>query len=505
MTHYDSTELESVLDFNAPIQSSTLPRWQRKALQRSSKANTPTKRTKKGKTPRKSRTPCNDRFIPNRSAMDMDAASFLLKKTGASGAEAGNSQSPTHQAFQQTLAGSLFGSDSAIAAGTKKGARGHRVLAFKQKAPEAKDGYHEAIKVLYSQNSQAKKQTMAPPRHIPSAPERVLDAPDMLDDYYLNLLDWSANNILAVALYGAVYLWNSDTGEIEELMSMEDDNSYVSSVRWVKDGASAHHLAVATDDGAVQLWDSSKLSLVRTMRGHRERVGAMSWNGHTLSSGSRDTTIFNHDVRIAKHHTATLAEHTQEVCGLTWSPDGNTLASGGNDNLLCLWDARRSSNDRMHDVKPRKTLRDHTAAVKALAWCPWQRNILASGGGTSDKTIKFWNTSNGALLNSVDTKSQVCSLLWNPNEKELLSSHGFSDNQLCLWKFPSMRKITELRGHTARVLHLSMGPRADVVCSAGADETLRFWNVFGGRQRSVSKKGAKSLTRSRRLGRLQLR
>lgn len=532
MTTYDSTELEGVLDgFEMPIKSSTLPRWQRKALQRQNDSvlNTPpksstkksTKSVKKSSRKRNlsSKTPsrvcAGDRFIPSRSAMDMDVSSFLLKKEHSSEnisasvstdtktpARTPGGSNSTDEAFRESLAGSLFGRS------TKKSCGKKRVLAFKKKAPTSVDGYHDAVKVLYSSSNQNRvRKKVAPPRHIASAPERVLDAPDMLDDYYLNLLDWSQNNILAVALYGAVYLWNSDTGDIEELMSMEDENSYVSSVKWVKEAGSANHLAVATNDGAVQLWDASKCSLVRTMRGHRERVGSLAWNAHILSSGSRDTSIFTHDVRVAKHHTQTMVGHRQEVCGLSWSGDGNTLASGGNDNLLCLWDARRSSQQSQYEIAPRKTLSEHCAAVKALAWCPFQRNVLASGGGTADKSIKFWNTSNGACLNSIDCGSQVCALLWNPNEKELLSSHGFSDNQLCLWKYPSMNKITELKGHTARVLHLAMGPRADIVCSAGADETLRFWNVFGGRSRTVKKKSGMKMSskKSRRLGRMTLR
>ncbi|KAJ0657237.1 putative transcription factor WD40-like family [Helianthus annuus] len=75
-------------------------------------------------------------------------------------------------------------------------------------------------------------------------------------------------------------------------------------------------------------------------------------------------------------------------------------------------------------------LNDHTAAVKALAWCPFQGNLLASGGGGVEKCIKCWNTHIGACLNSVDTGSQMCALLWNQNERELLSSHGFTQNQL---------------------------------------------------------------------------
>lgn len=113
-------------------------------------------------------------------------------------------------------------------------------------------------------------------------------------------------------------------------------------------------------------------------------------------------------------------------------------------------------------------LEEHTAAVKALAWCPFQGNLLASGGGGGDRCIKFWNTHTGACLNSVDTGSQVCALLWNKNERELLSSHGFTQNQLTLWKYPSMVKMAELTGHTSRVLFMAQveaSTKPQVICS----------------------------------------
>jgi WD40 repeat protein len=56
---------------------------------------------------------------------------------------------------------------------------------------------------------------------------------------------------------------------------------------------------------------------------------------------------------------------------------------------------------------PRVVIRDHTAAVKALAWCPWQRHTLASGGGTADRTLRVWNTADGSNVKCVDTGSQV--------------------------------------------------------------------------------------------------
>ncbi|VAH36197.1 unnamed protein product [Triticum turgidum subsp. durum] len=166
-----------------------------------------------------------------------------------------------------------------------------------------------------------------------------------------------------------------------------------------------------------------------------------------------DGKIVNNDVRIRDHAVQTYRGHSQEVCRTQW----------------------------LHRME------DHSAAVKALAWCPFQSNLLASGGGANDRCIKFWNTHTGACLNSVDTGSQVCALLWNKNDRELLSSHGFTQNQLTLWKYPSMAKMAELNGHTSRVLFMAQSPDGCTVASAAADETLRFWNVFSEAPKSAVK------------------
>jgi len=299
-------------------------------------------------------------------------------------------------------------------------------------------------------------------RYIAQAPERILDAPELLDDFYLNLLDWSEKNIVAIALghtvsqrearitamftsvcvcsngiaFGGwqVYLWNATTGGITQLMETEEEGNHITSVKW---GGGGSYLAIGLNDSSVQLWDGEACQQVRTMYGHEGRVGALAWNGHLLSSGSRDTTVVNHDVRIATHNIATIRSHGQEVCGMQWNPTGTQLATGGNDNLLSIWDASTSSQ--------RCALTAHTAAVKALAWCPFTPNLLASGGGTADRTIRFWNTVTGQTMHTVDTKSQVCSLLWSKKSKELLSSHGFSQNQLTLWKYPTMTKVIACR------------------------------------------------------------
>ena len=76
-----------------------------------------------------------------------------------------------------------------------------------------------------------------------------------------------------------------------------------------------------------------------------------------------------------------------------------------------------------------------------------------------------------------DTGSQVCSLLFNKYEREIISSHGFSKNQISIWSYPSMKKITELTGHTNRVLYTSMSPDHSTLVSGSPDETLRFWKI----------------------------
>jgi cell division cycle protein 20 (cofactor of APC complex) len=325
-------------------------------------------------------------------------------------------------------------------------------------------------------------------RKINTAPTRILDAPELVDDYYLNLISWGKDNILAVALGQNVYLWNAGTGDIHHLLTLPGQEDFVTSVRWAALSGHTNYLAVGTNDGPVEIWDTSAMKKVRTLGGHTARVGSLAWNQHVLSSGGRDSIIVQHDVRSANHIVSNYIGHTQEVCGLEWNEDGTTLASGGNENYLCIWDAamslRRSGNNRGDSrstlrQSPRLTLTQHQAAVKALAWCPFHRGQLASGGGTADRTIKFWNSNSGAVLNSVDTGSQVCSLLWSKHNKELCSSHGFSENQLILWRYPNMTKIQEFKGHTARVLHMEQSPDGASVVSAAADETLRFWDVFG--------------------------
>ena len=71
-----------------------------------------------------------------------------------------------------------------------------------------------------------------PPRAVNKVPYKVLDAPDLADDFYLNLVDWGSSNVLGVGLGSCVYMWNSRSGEVTKLCDLEDD--MVTSVSWIQ-------------------------------------------------------------------------------------------------------------------------------------------------------------------------------------------------------------------------------------------------------------------------------
>ncbi|KAJ3872151.1 WD40-repeat-containing domain protein [Lentinula edodes] len=355
-------------------------------------------------------------------------------------------------------------------------------------------GYHEPPPAASSDTSLAQQREFAKPlyarpgtlptstgsstnksRRIPTQPERVLDAPGMVDDFYLNLISWSCQNTVAVALEASTYIWHADTGSVNQI-GEAPEGSYVSSVDFSNDGM---FLGIGIGQGDVELWDVETGQKLRTMSGHQAQIATLSWNQHILTSGCGDGSIWHHDVRIPRHKVMELLGHSGEICGLKWRSDGELLASGGNDNVVNIWDGRLGDVGEGARGSAKWTKRNHTAAVKGLAWCPWQANLLASGGGTNDATINVWNSTTGARLHTQKTPSQITSILWAPHKKEILTTHGYPTNSIMLHAYPSMDRVAEIRdAHDSRVLFSCLGPAGDVVCTGASDENLKFWRIW---------------------------
>jgi len=342
-----------------------------------------------------------------------------------------------------------------------------------------------SIQVAYEKAKKTIDEKKKSRRRIPRKSERILDAPEFLDDYYLNLIDWSTSNKIAVCLGHSLYIWDAKTGSSQQLFTHDVEHHWnmLTAVAWSPLGDT---VAVGAADRTIKLLDlaTAKCKAIFPREFHEARISALTWNfrdSNIIASGSRDSYILEHDLRAWQKPIVRLHGHSQEVCGLKWSHEGMQLASGGNDNCLCVWELG-SSIPRF--TKPN----GHIAAVKAIAWCPWKSHTLATGGGTADKCIKIWNSLTADCIKTIQTESQVCSILFNPQEKEIISSHGFSTNQINIWKFPSMETVAELTGHKSRVLCMAMSPDYSTIVSGSADKTLRFWKINSPMKQSPKKR-----------------
>lgn len=307
-------------------------------------------------------------------------------------------------------------------------------------------------------------------RKISPNPYKKLETPHLRDDFYLNVLDWSCTNEIALGLDNKLHIWSPFSNKSQLFSQCSIPDVYICSVSF---NATGQYLAIGDSLGEIAIYDTNKEKLLIKIAAHKQRIGSLAWNGALLASGSRDKQIHIRDTRsatISQEPLSRITSHKQEICGLRWSFDEKYLASGGNDNRVNVW-SLTSRNELCRFT-------GHSAAVKAIAWSPHQFNTLVSGGGTSDKTIRMWNTHNLQEIGCVDSGSQVCNILFAKNVEEIVSTHGFSLNQINVWRAKDMRKIACLSGHSMRVLYLAASPCGENIVTGAGDETLMFWNVF---------------------------
>lgn len=319
-------------------------------------------------------------------------------------------------------------------------------------------------------------------------PVKVLEAPSLLDDYYLSLVAWSKTNLIAVGLEDTVYMFNFLSNSVKKHFSIprsgvsgvfgtdNDVNSYVCSLTYEEGGYS---LAVGDSLGQIHITDVEKNKMASSSFAHTSRIGSLHWQENVLISGSRDKTVRLFDMRQnLAHPVYSFSGHIQEICGLKLSPDNNYIASGGNDNQLLLWDIRK--------MKLLGSLGEHEAAVKALAWCPKKRSILISGAGTADRKLRIFDTAKCEQLAKIDTGSQVCNLTFDRDGDSLISTHGYSLNQMIVWNysknFDRLKKEDVIMAHKLRVLYLATSPCGKYVATGAGDETIRIWNLINQRR-----------------------
>ncbi len=198
--------------------------------------------------------------------------------------------------------------------------------------------------------------------------------------------------------------------------------------------------------------------------GHQQKVYSISFShdGQALASASADKTIklWSKDGTLIK----TLIGHQDAVRSVNYSPDGETLASASDDKTIKLWGK---------DGTLIKTLVGHKGAVRSASYSP-DGQMLATA--SDDKTIRIWNRE-GALLKTLSGhKGAVRSVSYSPDGQMLATASD--DKTIRIWNKQG-KVLKTISGYIRPVLSVAFSPDSQTVVATSEDGTLRFWTRQG--------------------------
>jgi len=312
-----------------------------------------------------------------------------------------------------------------------------------------------------------------------------------------------------------VRLWDVATGRA--LRRLEGNLSPVWSVAFSRDGRT---LASAGSDTLIHLWDPGTGSELRRLVSHTDpvRAVAISSDGRLLASGGEDGIIYLWEPRTG-HQPRRLEGHTGSVYALAFSPDGSLLLSGGGDASLRLWrtsngqplnthSAYRAQQSEKSSLNPKSSVRAvafspngrtvawggdaglgliedlpnsssplrrevHPGFVRAVAFSPDGRT-LAFGG--DDKLVRLWDVRTGALISTLKGHSgPVWSVAFSPDGRTLASGGG--DKKVLLWKVGTSTPQHTLKGHMGWVTSVAFRPDGQSLASGDDAGVVRLWSL----------------------------
>ena len=228
--------------------------------------------------------------------------------------------------------------------------------------------------------------------------------------------------------------------------------------------------------GSIGIWiyDAETGEEIRLLTGHTAVVLSVSFSpdGETLASSSYDDTVRLWDVSSGSH-LHTLTGHTDAINSVSFSPDGKTVASGSWDDTVRLWDVSSGENLR--------TFTGHWDQVNSISFSP---DGVALASGSDDGTIRLWDVSSGQIIRAFGRGWDfVRSVSFSPDGVTLAS--GSDDGTVILWDVSSGSHLRTFTAQNLRVFSTSFSPDGEKLASANSDDTIRLWDVKSGENLST--------------------